>query len=111
MHAHAHAHVIAPLATQAHKIATLLRARGHMQAGGGVKVGGVESFQGQARTHARSRLQPYRSPPAALPVDEHLQPYPCKLAAVPVRACNCMYQERKAIIISTVRSSVGQLKL
>ena len=50
---------VAPFATQAHKIATLLRARGHMQAGGGVKVGGVESFQGQARTHARSRLQPY----------------------------------------------------
>ena len=97
-------HAIAPFAAQAHKIATLLRARGHMQAGGGVKVGGVESFQGQARAHACPRLQPYQCPPAALPVDAHLPPYPCE---PPISA---VYQERKAIIISTVRSSVGQLK-
>ena len=88
---------------QAQKIATLLRARGHMQAGGGVKVGGVESFQGQARAHACPRLQPYQCPPAALPVDAHCRP----IRASPISA---VYQERKAIIISTVRSSVGQLK-
>jgi hypothetical protein len=103
--------VIAPFAVQAQKIATLLRARGHMQAGGGVKVGGVESFQGQARAQACARLQPYQCPPAALPVDAHLPPYPCEPCSTAMRACVYRtYQERKAIIISTVRSSVGQLK-
>ena len=80
-------HVIAPFAVQAQKIATLLRARGHMQAGGGVKVGGVESFQGQARAHACPRLQPYQCPPAPLPVDAHLPPYPCEPCSSAMRAC------------------------
>ena len=89
---------------QAQKIATLLRARGHMQAGGGVKVGGVESFQGQARAHACPRLQPY--------INARLQPYQSMHTCHPIRASpiSAVYQERKAIIISTVRSSVGQLK-
>ena len=80
-------HAIAPFAVQAQKIATLLRARGHMQAGGGVKVGGVESFQGQARAHACPRPQPYQCPPAALPVDAHLPPYPCEPCSSAMRAC------------------------
>ena len=93
---------------QAQKIATLLRARGHMQAGGGVKVGGVESFQGQARAHACPRLQPY--------INARLQPYQSMHTCHPIHAspaavlCAPVYQERKAIIISTVRSSVCQLK-
>jgi hypothetical protein len=58
--------------------------------------------QGCSPTNAR--LQPYQSMHACSPIR-------AKPAAVPARACNRMYQERKAIIISTVRSSVGQLKL
>ena len=70
-------HVITPFAVQAQKIATLLRARGHMQTGGGVKVGGVESFQGQARAHACPRLQPYHA---------RLQPYQLMHTCHPIRA-------------------------